>query len=93
MPRCRSAKPSRVCSSSLGRSRQFVTERSHAPETPIFNMLKVHKDAMAEIKSAQQRVKKAIEEHEKLKAKLKKAQLRLAIEKDRLKKSQEKLES
>ena len=56
-------------------------------------MLKIHKDALAEIKSGQQRVKKAAEEHEKLKAKLKKAQLRLAIEKDRLRKSQEKLES
>ena len=44
-------------------------------------MLKTHKDAIAEIKSAQQRVTKAEEEHEKLKAKLKKAQFRLAMEK------------
>jgi hypothetical protein len=56
-------------------------------------MLKVHKDAIAEIKSAQQRVKKATEEHDKLKAKLKRAHLRLAIEKDRLRKSQDRLES
>jgi len=56
-------------------------------------MLKVHKDAIAEIKSAQQRVKKAWEEHEKLKAKLKKAQFRLVMEKARLRKSREKLES
>ena len=57
------------------------------------DMLKLHKDAIAEIKSAQQRVKKATEEQDKLKIKLKKAQARLAMEKDRLRKSQEKLES
>jgi len=56
-------------------------------------MLKLHKDAIAEIKSGQQRVKKATEERDKLKAKLQKAQVRLALEKDRLRKSQEKLES
>ena len=56
-------------------------------------MLKVHKDAIAEIKSAQQRVKKATEECEKLRAKPRKAQSRLAIEKARLRKNQEKLES
>jgi len=55
-------------------------------------MLKVHKDAIAEIKTAQQRVKKAKEEHDKLTIKMKKAQSRLAMEKDRLRKSQEKLE-
>ena len=55
-------------------------------------MLKVHKDAIAEIKTAQQRVKKAKEEHDKLTIKMKKAQSRLAVEKDRLRKSQEKLE-
>jgi len=64
-----------------------------APEIRACRMLKVHKDAIAAIKSAQQRVTKAEEEHEKLKAKLKKAQFRLAMEKARLKKSQEKLES
>jgi hypothetical protein len=56
-------------------------------------VLKIHKDALAEIKSGQQRVKKATEEHEKLKVKLMKARARLAMEKDRLRKSQEKLES
>lgn len=56
-------------------------------------MLKLHKDAIAEIKSAQQRVNKATEEHEKLMVKLRKAKARLAIEKDRLRRSQEKLES
>jgi rRNA processing protein Krr1/Pno1 len=56
-------------------------------------MLKLHKDAIGEIKSAQQRVKKAQEEQDKLKLKLKKAQARVAVEKERLRKSQEKLES
>ena len=56
-------------------------------------MLKLHKDAIAEIKSAQQRLKKATEERDKLKIKLQRAQSRLAMEKDRLRKSQEKLES
>jgi aminoglycoside phosphotransferase len=67
--------------------------RLPVPATRILTMLKVHKDAIAEIKSAQQRVQKAKEEHDKLKIKLKKAQSRLATEKDRLRKSQEKLES
>jgi len=56
-------------------------------------MLKLHKDAIAEIKSAQQRVKKATEEHDKLKTRLKRARLRLAMEQDCLRKSQDKLES
>jgi hypothetical protein len=56
-------------------------------------MLQSHKQAMSAIKSAQQRVKKATEERDKLKEKLKKAQARLAIEKDCLRRSQEKLES
>ena len=56
-------------------------------------MLQSHKRAMAEIKSAQQRVAKATEERDKLKEKLKKAQARLAIEKERLRKNQEKLEN
>jgi septal ring factor EnvC (AmiA/AmiB activator) len=56
-------------------------------------MLKSHKQAISEIKSAQQRVRKATEERDKLKEKLKKAQMRLASEKDRLRKSQDKLES
>ena len=51
-------------------------------------MLKVHKHAIAEIKSAQQRVEKATEERDKLKGKLKKAQARLAAEKQRLRKNQ-----
>ncbi len=48
---------------------------------------------MSEIKSGEQRVRKAIEERDKLKEKLKKAQAQLAAEKDRLRKSREKLES
>ncbi len=56
-------------------------------------MLKSHKQAIAEIKSAQQRVRKAAEECAKLKEKQKLAQTKLAMEKDRLRKSQEKLES
>jgi hypothetical protein len=56
-------------------------------------MLKTHKRAMSDIKSAQQRVAKATEERDKMKAKLKKAQERLAVEKERLKRSQEQLES
>ena len=48
---------------------------------------------MSDIKSAQQRVQKATEERDKLKVKLKKAQERLAAEKERLRKSQELLES
>lgn len=56
-------------------------------------MLKTHKRAMADIKSAQQRVAKATEERDKMKAKLQKAQARLALEKERLRKSQELLES
>ena len=56
-------------------------------------MLKLHKEAVSEIKSAQQRVRKATEERDKLKIKLQKAQARLALERDRLRKSQAKLES
>ena len=56
-------------------------------------MLKSHKQAIGEIKSAEQRVRKALEERDKLKEKLKRAQARVAAEKDRLRKSQEKLES
>jgi rRNA processing protein Krr1/Pno1 len=56
-------------------------------------MLKIHKDAMGEIKSARQRVKKAIEERDKLRLKLKQAESRLAMERDRLRRSQDKLES
>ena len=55
-------------------------------------MLQIHKRALSEIKSAQQRVKKATEERDKMKEKLKKAQARLAEEKERLRKSQEQLE-
>ena len=43
-----------------------------------YTVLKSHKRAIAEIKSAQQRVEKATEERDKLKRKLKKAQARLA---------------
>jgi outer membrane protein TolC len=56
-------------------------------------MLKSHKQAMNDIKSAHQRVRKATEERDKLREKLKQAQARLALEKDRLKKSQEILET
>jgi hypothetical protein len=56
-------------------------------------MLQSHKRAMADIKSSQQRVAKATEERDKLKEKLKKAQARLAAEKERLRMSREKLES
>jgi hypothetical protein len=56
-------------------------------------VLKSHKRAIADIKSAQQRVRKATEERDKLKEKLKKAQVRLAIEQERLRRSQENLES
>ena len=56
-------------------------------------MLKVHKDAIGEIKSARQRLKKAIEERDKLKLKLEQAESRLKIEKDRLRRSEDKLES
>ena len=58
-----------------------------------YTVLKSHKHAIADIKSAQQRVRKATEERDKLKEKLKKAQARLAVEKERLRKSQENLES
>jgi hypothetical protein len=56
-------------------------------------VLKSHKRAIADIKSAQQRVQKATEECDKLKEKLRKAQARLTVEKDRLRKGQENLES
>jgi hypothetical protein len=56
-------------------------------------MLKAHKRAMSDIKSAHQRVAKATEERDKMKAKLKKAEERLTVEKERLRKSQERLES
>jgi hypothetical protein len=48
---------------------------------------------MSEIKSARQRARKATEERDKLKEKLKKAQARLAAEKELLRTSLEKLES
>jgi hypothetical protein len=56
-------------------------------------MLQSHKRAVSAIKSAQQRVKKATEERDKLKQKLKQAQARLATEKEFLRRSQESLES
>jgi hypothetical protein len=56
-------------------------------------MLQSHKQALKEIKSARQRVAKAIEERDKLKAKLKKAQARVAEEQGRLRAGEEKLES
>ncbi len=56
-------------------------------------VLKSHKRAIADIKSARQRVQKATEECDKLREKLRKAQARLAMEKDRLRKSEENLES
>ena len=59
---------------------------------PVF-MLKSHKRAIAEIKSAQQRVAKATEERDKQKEKLKRAEARLKAEKENLRTNQEKLES
>jgi hypothetical protein len=56
-------------------------------------MLQSHKKAIAAIKNAQQRVEKAILDRDKATAQLKKAETRLALEKERLKKSQELLES
>jgi hypothetical protein len=70
-----------------------ILQGSNSLAFTLIFMLKLHKDAMAQIKSSQQRVRKAAEECEKLREKLKKAQARLAVEKDRLKKSQENLES
>jgi hypothetical protein len=49
--------------------------------------------ALNEIKSAKQRVAKATEERDKLKTKLRKAQARLVVERERLRASEEKLES
>ena len=56
-------------------------------------MLRTHKEAVAAIKPAQQRVEKALRERDKAKDKLRKAQARLAWEKEQLRKSQDKLES
>ena len=56
-------------------------------------MLKSHKHAIGEIKSAQQRVAKATEERDKQKEKLKRAEARLMAEKENLRTNQEKLES
>ena len=56
-------------------------------------MLQSHKKAISAIKDSQQRVAKAIRDRDKAKAQLKKAQSRLALERERLKKSQEQLES
>jgi hypothetical protein len=58
-------------------------------------MLRSHKQALNEIKSARQRVAKATEERDKLKTKLRKAQARLVVEQERLRasESEEKLES
>jgi len=56
-------------------------------------MLRSHKQALNEITSARQRVAKATEERDKLKTKLRKAQARLVVEQERLRASEEKLES
>ena len=56
-------------------------------------MLQSHKKAIAAIKDSQQRVEKATRDRDKAKAQLKKAEARLALERERLKKSQELLES
>jgi hypothetical protein len=56
-------------------------------------MLKSHRRAIAEIKSAQQRVAKATEERDKQKEKLKRAEARLKAEKENLRINQQKLES
>lgn len=71
--------------------RQIVN--SGVPWVFINPMLKTHKRAMSEIKSAHQRVKKAQQECDKLKEKLKKAQARLAAEKRRLATQERILES
>ena len=63
------------------------------PRLGTIKMLRSHKRALDEIKSGRQRVAKATEERDKLKAKLKKAQARLVAEQGRLKASEEKLES
>ena len=59
----------------------------------LLRMLRLHKQAMSEIKSARQRTKKATEERDTLKEKLRKAQERLAAEKEHLRASLAKLES
>ncbi|HZL70539.1 MAG TPA: hypothetical protein VFC29_24765 [Candidatus Limnocylindrales bacterium] len=56
-------------------------------------MLQSHKKAMAAIKDSRQRVEKALRERDKAKAQLKRTETRLALERERLKKSQEQLES
>ncbi len=56
-------------------------------------MLQSHKKAIAAIKNAQQRVEKATRERDKAKAKFREAEARLALEKQKLKKSEEQLES
>lgn len=56
-------------------------------------MLQTHKKAMAAIKDARQRVEKATRERDKAKAKFKEAETRLALEKARLRRSEEQLES
>jgi hypothetical protein len=56
-------------------------------------MLQSHKKAISAIKDAQQRVEKATRERDKAKAKFKEAETRLALEKARLKRSEEQLES
>jgi len=65
----------------------------HSPGFTGVHMLQSHKRALANIKSAQQRIAKATEERDKLKAKLQKAQARLAAEKRFLRENQERLES
>jgi hypothetical protein len=55
-------------------------------------VLKSRKRAIAEIKSAQQRVEKATEERDKLKGKWKEGRARLSAEQQHLRKNQEKLE-
>lgn len=67
--------------------------RNSEGRSTLLLMLQTHKRAISEIKSGQQRVKKATEERDKLREKLKKAQARLAEEKERLRKSEAKLES
>ena len=56
-------------------------------------MLQSHKKAIGAIKNARQRVEKAIRERDKAKVQLKKVEARLALERERLRKSQEQLES
>ncbi len=74
-------------------TRRVGDGRIMSRRSTLGSMLQTHKKAMAAIKDARQRVEKATRERDKAKAKLKEVEARLALERDRLKKSQEQLES